>query len=164
MKKIIAFMAALCLLAAVLPSVDIKAAAKETGVKIVVDGEEVLYDGSVGKFSFNGKEVNIKKTPTYVFDDTAYINIKKIVLKALPDVTYSYSKKLGRIRVTRGNCSIEFYIDSPIIYKNGKAEYSRVAPKFIEQDGKAELTCHFCRTAHSFTKQDLLDLLERATR
>jgi len=137
MKKILAFMAALCLLAAVLPSVDMKAAAKETGVKIVVDGEEVLYDGSVGKFSFNGKEVNIKKTPTYVFDDTAYINIKKIVLKALPDVTYSYSKKLGRIRVTRGNCSIEFYIDSPIIYKNGKAEYSRVAPKFIEQDGKA---------------------------
>ena len=36
--------------------------------------------------------------------------------------------------------------------------------QLIEEDGGAELTCHFCRTAHHFTKQDLTDLLERATR
>ncbi len=36
--------------------------------------------------------------------------------------------------------------------------------QIIEEDGGAELTCHFCRTAHSFTKQDLVSLLERATR
>ena len=34
----------------------------------------------------------------------------------------------------------------------------------IEEDGQAELTCHFCRTAHQFTRQQLEDLLERATR
>ena len=36
--------------------------------------------------------------------------------------------------------------------------------QLIDEDGGAELTCHFCRTAHSFTKQDLVSLLERATR
>ena len=36
--------------------------------------------------------------------------------------------------------------------------------QLIEEDGGAELTCHFCRSAHRFTRQDLTDLLERATR
>ena len=34
----------------------------------------------------------------------------------------------------------------------------------IDEDGKAELTCHFCRTTQSFDKQQLEDLLERAQR
>ena len=36
--------------------------------------------------------------------------------------------------------------------------------QLIEEDGKAELTCHFCHTAHTFTRQQLTDLLERASR
>ena len=36
--------------------------------------------------------------------------------------------------------------------------------QLIDEDGKAELTCHFCRTAHHFSKQDLTSLLERASR
>lgn len=36
--------------------------------------------------------------------------------------------------------------------------------ELIEEDGGAELTCHFCRTAHQFTKDDLTALMERATR
>lgn len=36
--------------------------------------------------------------------------------------------------------------------------------ELIEEDGKAELTCHFCRTTHKFNKQELQELLEQATR
>lgn len=36
--------------------------------------------------------------------------------------------------------------------------------QLIDEDGGAELTCHFCRTAHRFSRQDLIDLLERASR
>lgn len=36
--------------------------------------------------------------------------------------------------------------------------------QLIDEDGGAELTCHFCRTAHRFTRQELTDLLERATK
>lgn len=36
--------------------------------------------------------------------------------------------------------------------------------QLIDEDGKAELTCHFCRTAHQFSREDLLALLERASR
>ena len=34
----------------------------------------------------------------------------------------------------------------------------------IDEDGGAELTCHFCRAAHHFSRADLEALLERATR
>ena len=36
--------------------------------------------------------------------------------------------------------------------------------ELIEEDEGAELTCHFCRTSHQFTKEDLIALMERATR
>ena len=36
--------------------------------------------------------------------------------------------------------------------------------EMIDEDGGAELTCHFCRTAHRFSRDDLIALLERATR
>ena len=36
--------------------------------------------------------------------------------------------------------------------------------QLIEEDGQAELTCHFCRAAHHFSKEQLEQLLERATR
>ena len=42
----------------------------------------------------------------------------------------------------------------------GKQELTQL----IEEDGQAELTCHFCRTAHVFSKRDLTELLERASR
>lgn len=36
--------------------------------------------------------------------------------------------------------------------------------EMIEEDGKAELTCHFCRSVHTFSREQLLDLYDRATR
>ena len=36
--------------------------------------------------------------------------------------------------------------------------------QMIDEDGGAELTCHFCRTAHRFSREELTQLLERATR
>ena len=42
----------------------------------------------------------------------------------------------------------------------GRAELHQL----IEEDGGAELTCHFCRTAHRFSARELTDLLERASR
>ena len=42
----------------------------------------------------------------------------------------------------------------------GRTEFSRL----IEEDGQVELTCHFCRTAQHFNKEELIALLEKATR
>ena len=36
--------------------------------------------------------------------------------------------------------------------------------QLIDEDGGAELTCHFCRAAHRFTREQLEDLLARASR
>lgn len=141
MKKthLLALIASFCIFTFMLPAGELKAAKKDvTGpVTLIIDGVETNYDGTIAGFMFNGQEVNIRKTPTYLFDDTAYINVKKVLSKAVPDAKYSYNKSLGRIKITRGDCSIEFYTDSMIVYKNGKAAYSRAIPKFIEQDGNS---------------------------
>lgn len=42
----------------------------------------------------------------------------------------------------------------------GRAELRQL----IDEDGGAELTCHFCRAAHRFTREQLEDLLARASR
>ncbi len=138
-KHLFALTAVLFVLMASLPVIRASAAATgaEAPFKLIIDGIETIYDGSIGKFSFNGKEVNISKTPTYIFDDTAYINVKKVISRAIPDAKYSYSKSKGRIRITSGNCSIEFCLNSMITYKNGKASYSRIMPKYIVQKGRS---------------------------
>ena len=45
-----------------------------------------------------------------------------------------------------------------------EVKYLQELEQLIKEDGGAELTCHFCRAAHRFTRQDLTDLLERATK
>jgi len=141
MKKIrlIAILGALCLIVGVIPSGELKAAEKATQepVTLIIDGIETVYEGTIGKFTYNGEEVNIKKTPTYLFEDTAFINVKKIIKKAIPDAKYSYNKNAGRITIKRGDCSIVFYTDNTTVYINGKASYSRLLPKYIEQDGNS---------------------------
>ncbi len=137
MKKqhIIAALVALCLIVAVAPVTATHAAETTSAVKLIVDGNEISYTNAVGKLLFNGADVNISKTPTYIFDDNAFINVKKVLQKAVPDAKYSYNKKKGRITVTRGDCSVVFYTDVMIVYKNGIATYTRFMPKFIEQNG-----------------------------
>ena len=34
--------------------------------------------------------------------------------------------------------------------------------KLIQEDGKAEITCHFCDNVYNYTKEDLEMLLENA--
>ena len=34
--------------------------------------------------------------------------------------------------------------------------------KIIEEDGKAEITCHFCDNVYEYTKEELEQLLENA--
>jgi len=134
-----ALTALLCLFAVTLSGSYSKAqgAASKEPVKLIVDNEPVTYEGTLGKFTYNGKEIKIKKTPTYLFEDTAYINISK-VLDKIPGTHYSFNEETGRIRISNNGCSIIFYLDSPLIYKNGIASYSRLMPKVISKDGGKE--------------------------
>ncbi|MCR5829582.1 MAG: N-acetylmuramoyl-L-alanine amidase [Lachnospiraceae bacterium] len=132
-----AIISALCFVVIFLPVSMAKAATTDSlkPITLIIDGVETAYEGIVGEFSFNGEKINIKKTPTYLFNDTAFINVKKIIKKAIPDAKYSYNKNTGRIKISRGDCSIVFYTDTMVVYLNGKATYSRLMPKFIEQNG-----------------------------
>ncbi|MCR5431240.1 MAG: N-acetylmuramoyl-L-alanine amidase [Lachnospiraceae bacterium] len=135
-KSVLILFSVLLSVFVLLPSENAEAAKKdEELINLIIDGENTVYDGTVAGFIFNDKKINIKKTPTYIFDDTAYINIKKVIKKAIPDAKYFYNKSIGRIKITRGDCSIIFYTDNMIVYKNGKATYNRNIPKCIEQDG-----------------------------
>ena len=62
------------------------------------------------------------------------------------DVPTAYSCDCSRERTDRALISV------------GKEELSKI----IEEDGKAEITCHFCDNVYEYTKQQLEELLESA--
>lgn len=62
------------------------------------------------------------------------------------DVPTAYSCDCSRERTDRALISI------------GKEELSKI----INEDGKAEITCHFCDNVYKYTKQELEELLESA--
>ncbi len=66
----------------------------------------------------------------------------------LEDVEIGYRCDCGRERMERAIISL------------GKQEIQDL----IAEQGEAEIVCHFCNSAYQFTKEELSDLLEKATR
>ena len=83
-------------------------------------------------------------------------SLRDIVLSLFPEGDVSFTDELHP--AYQCDCSREKMEKALIAL--GRKELNQL----IDEDGGAELTCHFCRTAHRFTRQDLTNLLERATR
>ncbi len=66
----------------------------------------------------------------------------------LEDVEIGYRCDCGRERMERAIISL------------GKQEIQDL----IKEQGEAEIVCHFCNSAYQFSKEDLTDLIEKATR
>ena len=72
--------------------------------------------------------------------------LKDYEVEYFDDVPAKYVCDCSRERTDRALISI------------GKEELTKI----IEEDGKAEMTCHFCDNIYSYSKEDLLELLESA--
>ena len=72
--------------------------------------------------------------------------LKDYEIEYFDNVPAKYSCDCSRERTDRGLISI------------GKDELTKI----IEEDGKAQITCHFCDNVYDYTKEDLEKLLEEA--
>lgn len=143
MKKLLATVI-LCLFALIAfntTDAHAKAVTTDEPREIIVDGETVQYEGILGKFTFDGANVSLKGSPSYLFESICYINLAK-ALKADPLASYKYNKNKRTVTVTRGNTTLMMYLDSYVAYLNGVAFKTNVKPKEITNpNGKTYIYC-----------------------
>ncbi len=101
---------------------------------------------------------NVEKTVQSIASVTEMLsNGKKpedIVEKLLSDYEIEYFDNIG----TAYKCDCSRERTDRALISIGKEELT----KLIEEDGKAEITCHFCDNVYNYTKEELMDLLESA--
>lgn len=101
-------------------------------------------------------------------------NVEKTVqsISSVTDMLSSGKNPKDIVEQLLKDYEIEYFEDVPTAYKCdcsrdrtdralisiGREELSKI----IEEDGKAEITCHFCDNVYEYTKQQLEELLESA--
>ena len=101
---------------------------------------------------------NVEKTVASISSVTEMLsNGKKpedIVKQLLSDYEIEYFENMS----TAYKCDCSRERTDRALISIGKEELS----KLIEEDGKAEITCHFCDNVYNYTKEELESLLESA--
>lgn len=101
-------------------------------------------------------------------------NVEKTVqsISSVTDMLSSGKKPKDIVEQLLKDYEIEYFEDVPTAYKCdcsrdrtdraiisiGREELSKI----IEEDGKAEITCHFCDNVYKYSKEELEELLENA--
>ena len=83
-------------------------------------------------------------------------SLKDIVLSLFPEGDVSFTEDMAP--AYRCDCSRERM--ERALLSLGREELSKI----IEEDGQAELSCHFCNSKYAFTKAELLALLREGAR
>lgn len=98
-------------------------------VHLKYNDEELYYTGSIGSISYLDTNIDVSKSPSFVFSDNAVLNVKKIA--AQTDLSYKYTPSTGRIRVKYKEITIDYYLDSTYVYVNGLLKICPVPPMRI---------------------------------
>ncbi len=89
-----------------------------SSVDLLVDGRTKLYAGTKGKLFVDDEEVNVKATPSYIFNDNAMICLKKVA-SAIDGFDYDYDSESGELSLSYGEITIDMEIGSRDSYING---------------------------------------------
>ena len=99
--------------------------------------KNVTYNGQQVKYTLNGKEINLRKTPGIIENGTALGSYQDVFVKSDLKVNYKYDKAKATVTLSQNGNTIVLTIGSKIAYVNGKAITMSVAPvkmKFRSQD------------------------------
>lgn len=96
------------------------------------EGDEELkkYTGTRGKITFEGEEVDLKDTPSMIFNDTALLSTRSGLIKTV-GLDYSYDEESGVIKVGCGDNSVLYCVNSRITYVNGLLNRCSYAPSIF---------------------------------
>ena len=104
-----------------------------------LNGEKVKYEGTRGKITFEGEEVELLDTPSIILEDTALISTKSRVFK-VTGIDFNYNKKTGLIKVEYNGNTVLYSVDSKIAYVNGLISRCSYAPTvFFIYDRDADI-------------------------
>lgn len=102
------------------------------------DKEWRIYSGAKGKVSINEKNVSVTKLPTLIFNNTAFVQARKVFHNTALGTNYTYAK--GKVTIKKGNRTIVYTINSRIVYIN-KKKYTIPDPPRIMKDNKHKVSC-----------------------
>lgn len=102
----------------------------KTPLKLEYDGNIDYYLGTLGKITYNGKEVKNTKTPSYIYDDNALLCLKT-VFYAIPELYYDYNSRTGEIIIEFDEIKMKLKIESTLTYVNGYIDTAPIAPCMI---------------------------------
>ncbi|MBR4776707.1 MAG: N-acetylmuramoyl-L-alanine amidase [Lachnospiraceae bacterium] len=96
------------------------------------EGDEELkkYTGTRGKITYEGEEVDLKDTPSLIFNDTALLSTRSRLIKTV-GLDYSYDENSGVIKVGYGDNSVLYCLNSRITYVNGLLNRCSYAPSIF---------------------------------
>lgn len=92
-----------------------------------LDGEKVKYEGTRGKITFEGENVELLDTPSIILNDTALISTKSRIFK-VTGIDFDYDKENGLIKVEYDGNSVLYSVGSRIAYVNGLLNRCSYAP------------------------------------
>lgn len=132
------------------------------GVLVEVDGHIAAAGGFIIQLMPEADEETIEKLEKRLGG-----------IRSVTEMVNSGLDAVGIIREILGDIEFKVYEEKEIAYKCncskerleralisiGKAELAEI----IQEQGKAELVCHFCNSKYHFDREELVDLLDKAT-
>ncbi|MBR4816510.1 MAG: N-acetylmuramoyl-L-alanine amidase [Lachnospiraceae bacterium] len=96
------------------------------------EGDEELkkYTGTRGKITYEGEAVDLKDTPSLIFNDTAMLSTRSRLIKTV-GLDYSFDENSGVIKVGYGENSVLYCLNSRITYVNGLLNRCSYAPSIF---------------------------------
>ncbi|TAH73764.1 MAG: copper amine oxidase N-terminal domain-containing protein, partial [Anaerolineaceae bacterium] len=95
------------------------------------DGEMFYYDGTQGKVTIDGQNIDLGKMPSIITNNTAMLRAKRVFADSKINADYKYNTKDKSITLSRNGNTLEMKIGSPVAHLNGKAIIMDTAPMIV---------------------------------
>ncbi|MHB1393817.1 MAG: Hsp33 family molecular chaperone HslO [Clostridia bacterium] len=132
------------------------------GVLVEVDGHVAAAGGFIIQLMPEADEAAISKLETRLGG-----------IKSVTDMIHSGLDAVGMIKDILGDIEYKVYEEKQVVYRcncnKERLERALISigrqdlEELIEEQGNAELVCHFCNSKYHFDKEELIVLLEKAT-
>lgn len=95
------------------------------------NGEQFYYNGTQGRVTIDGKNINLGNMPSIITNNTAMLRAKRVFTDKNINAEYNYNSKDKTVTLSRNGNTLVMKIDSPVAHLNGRAIVLDVAPMIV---------------------------------
>jgi len=92
----------------------------------------VVYTGTEGKISIDGKKINLGNMPSIIVKNTAMVRAKYVFSDSSIGADYDYNSSARKLTLTKGENVVVLTMDSRTAYVNGKARQMDTAAIIVK--------------------------------